>query len=177
MNRDGLLALCHYDAHANSLMFEVVAKLTEDEFTRDSSPSHGSVRNLMLHTLRTERGFLSLCQEREGKKPDLRDAAEIQHYWEDLDREMRDWIASQSEDDLRTEIALPFQLKGGYYRLPKWQLLLQALVHCIQHRGELSIVLTELGHPLPNLDIILHFIERNPKPHRDDAQSAVDENR
>lgn len=164
MNRDGLLTLCRYDAYANNLMFEAVAKLTEDEFTRDSSPSHNSVRKLMLHTLKTEQAFLSLCQEREKKVPDLIYSAEIQQYWENLERQMRDWIALQSEDDLRREITLPFQLKGQYYRLPKWQLLLQALVHCIQHRGELSIVLTELGHPLPNLDIIIHLIERNGKP-------------
>ncbi len=161
MNRDGLLELCDYDAYANNLVFQVVAKLTEDEFTRDSSPSYGSVRKLLLHTLRTERVFFSLCQERPVQElPNLPLASDIQQYWMKLEREMQDWLGSQSDDSLKREIALPFQLKGQFYRLSKWELLLQALVHGIQHRGELSIVLTELGHPLPNLDIIIHFVEQ-----------------
>ncbi len=162
MNRDGLIALCDYDAYANNLMFQVVAKLTEDEFTRDSSPSHGSVRELILHTLRTEAAFFAICQESPLEElPDLPRAADIQKYWANLNRDLRDWIASESDVDLSREIALPFQIKRQFSRLPKWQLLMQAFIHGIQHRGELSIVLSELGYPLPNMDIIVHFIEQN----------------
>jgi uncharacterized damage-inducible protein DinB len=34
-------------------------------------------------------------------------------------------------------------------------------MHSTHHRGELSIVLTELGYPLPTLDIIVHFAEQS----------------
>jgi uncharacterized damage-inducible protein DinB len=37
-------------------------------------------------------------------------------------------------------------------------LLAQAFVHSTHHRGELSIVLSHLGHPLPTLDIIIPFV-------------------
>jgi uncharacterized damage-inducible protein DinB len=45
--------------------------------------------------------------------------------------------------------------------LPLWLLLMQAFVHSTLHRGELSIVLSNFGHPLPTLDIIIPFIEWN----------------
>ncbi len=52
-------------------------------------------------------------------------------------------------------------LRGRPFQFPMWQLLSQAFVHSTHHRGELSIVLTELGHPLPTLDIIVHFAKES----------------
>jgi uncharacterized damage-inducible protein DinB len=43
-------------------------------------------------------------------------------------------------------------------------LMLQSLIHSVHHRGELSIVMTGLGHPLPTLDIILHFARESGQP-------------
>jgi uncharacterized damage-inducible protein DinB len=50
---------------------------------------------------------------------------------------------------------------GQTLRLPVWQLLIQGFLSSTHHRGELSIVLTQLGHPLPTLDIIIHFVEQS----------------
>nr|MBP9041735.1 hypothetical protein [Anaerolineaceae bacterium] len=50
------------------------------------------------------------------------------------------------------------QIGAGRFTLPRWQLLAQSLIHSIHHRGELSIVMTELGYPLPTLDPILKYV-------------------
>ena len=160
MNREGLMILCDYDTYANHLVLETIAKLNEDEFTGESSPSHHSVRKLILHALEAEKYFLSLCQERLFQElPDLHSVTDIRSHWAQVEHDIQGWIAAANEDDLKREV--PFRLKGQSLQFPKWQLLMQAFFHCAQHRSELSVVLTQLGHPLPNLDIILHFIEQN----------------
>jgi uncharacterized damage-inducible protein DinB len=53
-----------------------------------------------------------------------------------------------------TEI-IPIQIRQRSFRLPRWQFPALALVHSIHHRGERSIVHTELGYPLPTINPIL----------------------
>ena len=66
------------------------------------------------------------------------------------------WV---SEDLLAQEIIIP--IGGQDIKLARWQFLTQSLMHSTHHRGELSIVLTGLGHPLPTLDIIIEFVQES----------------
>jgi uncharacterized damage-inducible protein DinB len=158
MNRDGLLALCGYNVYANRLIFDVVRRLSEDELARPASPSHESVRKMLEHMLTVEAVFLARCQHTAPNWPDVSTLAELIHYWAEVEQTTQDFIAAQAEDDLKREV-VPFNTQSLHY--PIWQLLLQAFMHSAHHRGELSIVLTELGYPLPTLDIILHFTEQS----------------
>jgi uncharacterized damage-inducible protein DinB len=161
MDQDGLLALCAYSAYANKLVLDTVAQLTEEEFTCESSPSHGSVRSLLHHMLRVEAGYLATCQESllPSKPPDLSTVAHIRRYWSKLEQERQDFVASLNEGEMVREISV--QMGDQWLRFPIWQMLVQAFIHSIHHRGELSIVLTGLGYPLPTLDIIIHFTEQS----------------
>jgi uncharacterized damage-inducible protein DinB len=159
MNRDGLLALYAYNAYANHLVLDGLAQLSEDEFTRESSPSHSSIHKLLCHILGVEAFFLGNCQERQIERPDLPTLADIRLYWGNLMREQQDFIASLDESDLARD--LPVQLGQHSFHFPVWQLLVQAFVHSTHHRGELAILLGQMGHPLPTLDIIIHFAKES----------------
>ena len=161
INRDGLLALYTYNAYANRLVLDTVEKLTEEEFARECSPSHGSVHGLLAHMLAGEAFFLAHCQGQpfEIEPARLSSPADVRRYWSELEQEQHDTLTSLTEADLIREIQV--ELRDQPLVFAVWQLLLQALVHSIHHRGELSIVLTGLGHPLPTLDVILHFIKQS----------------
>ena len=159
MNRGGLLALYTYNAYANQLVLDGMAQLSEDEFTRESSPSHDSIHGLLLHMLRCEAGFLALCQEREAQVPDLRTLTDIRLYWNNLMHEQQGFIASLTEGDLTRDFSV--ELRDCPFHFPAWQLLVQAFIHSTHHRGELAILLGQMGHPLPTLDIIIHFAKES----------------
>jgi len=161
MNRDGLLALYAYNAYANSLVLDTAEKLTADEFTRKSSPSHDSVRGILAHMLECEAYFLSLCQGQPimVEEADLPDLRSIHETWSRLEQVQTDFIRTLPEVDLNCPAEM--QIRGRQLVFPIWQMLTQAMIHSTHHRGELSIVLTELGYPLPTLDIIGHFIQQS----------------
>ena len=159
MNRDGLLALYAYNAYANHLALDGLAQLSEDEFARESSPSHSSIRGLLLHLLECEAWFLANCRERTLEEPDLPTLADIRRYWSDLEREQQNFIASLTESDLARDLAV--RLGQHSFHFPVWQLLVQAFVHSTHHRAELAILLGQMGHPLPTLDIIIHFAKES----------------
>ena len=159
MNRDGLLALYAYDAYANHLVLDGLAQLSEDEFTREFGPSHGSIRGLLVHVLECEAWFLAICQGRTLEELDLPTLADIRRYWGDLEREQQTFIAPLTESDLARDFSI--QLRDRPFHFPMWQLLVQAFVHSTHHRGELAILLGQMGHPLPTLDIIIHFMKES----------------
>lgn len=159
MHTNVLLDLSDASDHANGLLLSAVDDMTQGERNQHSSPSHGTVTNLLRHMFTVEAAFLhaagGLAEPHEI--PKLDSASGLREAWEDLSRTRRAFLSALSADDLAKVISL--RLGGSILRLPRYQLLLQAITHSMHHRGELSIVCTQLGHPLPTLDCILHFVE------------------
>ncbi len=160
MNQEGLLALYKYNAYANCILFETAAQLSEAQFTQASSPSHHSVRGLLLHMLEAEAFFLSVCSgQPKDELPGEMTLADIRRHGDQIAKRTHDHLVKMTDRDLMREIEVPICRQP--LQLPAWQALVQGFVHSTHHRGELSIVLTELGFPLPTLDIILQFVEQS----------------
>jgi uncharacterized damage-inducible protein DinB len=161
INQGGLLALYTYNVYANKLVLDKIETLTEKEFTQKCSPSHDSVYGLLIHILECDAFFWAQCQGQsfEFGSADLPTLPSIRRYWSKLEQEQLDVIGTLNEADLVHNVQV--QIGKQPLVFPVWELLVQSLVHSIHHRGELSIVLTELGYPLPTLDIILHFIKQS----------------
>ena len=83
----------------------------------------------------------------------------IRQQWSELEGRQQEFIAGRNETELAREIRI--QMGDHWLTLRMWQMLVQAFVHSTHHRGELSIVLTELGYPLPTLDIIIHHVRQS----------------
>ncbi len=161
MNQGGLLALYEYNQRAVTLVLDVADQMTEEEFERKIGPSPGSVRGLLVHSMATEANFLAACQghQLEFDAANFQKREEIRAYWDGLEHRMRSYIRDLSDEELQHELNVV--IRSEPMRLAVWQLLLQAFIHAVHHRGELSILMAQLGRPLPTLDIILHFIEQS----------------
>ncbi len=85
--------------------------------------------------------------------------ADIHRHWDFLADEINKFLSTLYKND--SDRIVPVTIKGKRYDFPIWQLLMQALLHSNHHRGELSIVLIALGHPLPTLDSIIYFANQS----------------
>ncbi len=165
MNRDDLLTIVKFNSQSNQLMLEAAAALNPEDLTRPCSPSHGTVFELLKHMYGGERIYLDFCQ---GKafNPAPVDAitefADLREQWLALGREMTGCIAQLDDQAVDESIAVAFP--EIIWHFPRWQVLMWAIVHNIHHRGELSIVMTQLGHPLPILDMMLFLIQETGQP-------------
>lgn len=162
MDCQGLMTLHDYNAYANNLVLDVVARVPEDDLTRETSPSHGSVRKLLCHMLTSEAFFLRSVQERVLELPDLFQMSDLRPYWQNLAMEIHTTLSTMQERDLHHKV--PVRIRDRVFRLPVWQLFTQSALHSTHHRGELSILLTQLGFPLPTLDPIIQFAETSGQP-------------
>ncbi len=160
MNRSSLYLLHEYNVYANNLVLEIAAKMTGEELTRSSSPSHGSVMNLLQHMFGCEYFFAMECMNCAAEPSEERlcskSIIELKECFSVLNATRGQYLEVVNQYEL--EEAISVNLGRNVVALPRWQFMAQSLIHSMHHRGELSIVMTGLGYPLPTLDPILKYI-------------------
>jgi uncharacterized damage-inducible protein DinB len=161
MRAADLERLFDYSYWANDKLFGVISRLTADEFTREVCGSYGSVRNTLVHMLSAEWGWLDRCGgEPRGPKLDPDDYPTIQSVietWERVEGYMRPFLARLEDEDLARDVE--FSLGGPPHIVPLGDLMHHAAVHGAHHRGQLSLILRELGHTPGNYDMLIYCIE------------------
>jgi uncharacterized damage-inducible protein DinB len=160
LDSTALYALHTYNVFANDLVLETAAKISAEELTREVSPSHGSVLKLLAHIFECEYYFTLECMNTTPDQAQAdRCAASLESLRECfalLNATRENYLEQVNEFELGEEITV--DLGRGEVTLPRWQFMAQSLLHSAHHRGELSIVMTELGYPLPTLAPILMYI-------------------
>jgi uncharacterized damage-inducible protein DinB len=157
-----LLSLYEYNRYANRLVLGCAAHLPLADLTRQASPSHDSVFGILEHMRATETGFLANARGEPFTFQRAASLEEVVQRWEEMAAQQLAYLTAIGETELLEDI--PSRIGRYDFHFPRWQLLTQGFVHSTHHRGELSIVMTALGQPLPTLDIIIPFAENSGQP-------------
>jgi uncharacterized damage-inducible protein DinB len=157
--------LYDYSYWANAKLFERVAELTAEDFERPVAGSYGSIRNTLVHTMSAEGGWLERCGGPKRGAPlkpeDFPTFESITSYWSKQERKMRAFLASLTDADLsrRLEFTVP-QISLSRV-MPIGEMLHQAAIHNVHHRGQVTLLLRELGRVPGNVDIVLYYAEKS----------------
>lgn len=133
-----------------------VMPLAQEQFTRHSDYSAGSVRNQILHIMNADDAWFSGLRGVEIPK-DLDPAAfddrqRIRAHWDTIEQNMRGYLAKLQDDMLFEK---PFQ-EGEDKDLILWQVLLHVANHGTDHRAQLLRLLTDLGVITASQDYIFY---------------------
>jgi uncharacterized damage-inducible protein DinB len=155
-------SLYAYNRWATAKVLDEAAKLTAEQLHRPGQAGHGSIRDTLLHLLRTQLSWLSwwdgslppleayLLQLEPADHPGI---PELRARWEQIEAQTARFVNTLTEGDLAR--IYTFQIPNGpEQRLPLWQMMLQVANHATQHRSEVAAMLTELGHSPGNLDFL-----------------------
>lgn len=165
---DDLRALFDYGTWADERLLPVVYGLTRDEFTRTlGGVQYASVRDVLAHTVIVQWVWLFRCGGIDcgptltpadiARPDDLREPQAA------LAEATRAFLAALTDADLARIIETK-NLKGEPRALPLGELLTQAALHGVHHRGQVSLMLQTLGHDPGNFDILLFFAGRRGIP-------------
>ncbi|MCO6450071.1 MAG: DinB family protein [Caldilineales bacterium] len=153
--------LYEYNAWATDRILQAAAGLSQEQYVASSSSSWGSIAETLTHAFEAEHIWRVRCQE--GRSPtsmgtaaDYPDVASLRVAWQAEREIMNAYLAGLSDADLDSVIDFK-TTKGVSHRIPLWQILLHVLNHDTQHRSEVAMALTALGHSPGDLDQILFF--------------------
>lgn len=154
--------LYDYNYWANKKLFSVITRLTPEEFTRTVAGGYGSIRNTMVHLLSTEWGWLSRCggHERGARlKADKYPTAEsLIKDWENIEHYMRNFLSKLDDDDLNQYVGYTGN-EDKRRSMPLGELLHHSIIHGAHHRGQVAVLLRELGYDPGSFDILFYYGE------------------
>jgi uncharacterized damage-inducible protein DinB len=166
MNVKDLETLFDYTWWANRRLFDVLSQLSDEQFVQPVAGSYGSVRNTLVHIVSAEWGWLDRCGGTPRgpalKATDYPTLASVRDRWEQVERHVRDFLSALRDDDLSRTIE--WALGGG----PKHtshlgELMQHAVIHGVHHRGQVALLLRQLGYTPGNFDVLFYYERAQPE--------------
>lgn len=162
MNADAFRHFYDYHFAENRKIWDAITtSLSEEQFTRNVGYSHGSVRNQIVHLISCDETWFSALRGVEVPEPlnpaDFDDRETVRAYWDDVERNMRDYLAKLQDDML---FGKPFA-EGEDKDLILWQVLLHVANHGTDHRAQILRLLNDLGVKTTSQDYIF-FVYDHP---------------
>jgi uncharacterized damage-inducible protein DinB len=169
--------LYDYCYWTNGRFFEVVGRLTPEEFAQPVAGSYGSVRDTLVHMLSAEWGWLERCG---GPKrgpalfaADYQSFSAVEDRWRDVEAWVRAFLANLSKEDLGRRIT--FAIANVPQRtMPLADLMRHGALYGIHHRGQVAFLLRALGRIPGNFDFVLYCDNGGPRPRTDYPGIAVE---
>jgi uncharacterized damage-inducible protein DinB len=160
-----LQTLYDYSYWANAKLVERLSALTPEEFVRPVAGSYGSIRSTLAHMMSAEGGWLERCGGPKRGAPlkpdDFPTLESITGYWSEQESKMRAFLASLTDADLSRRIEFTVPQISFSRVMALGEMLHHAAVHSIHHRGQVTLLLRELGHVPGNVDILFYYADKS----------------
>jgi uncharacterized damage-inducible protein DinB len=155
--------LYDYNYWANKRYLAVAETLSEEQLFRKQGHSWDSVHAVLFHMMNSERMWPQRWRGEQGSFLDRKDfptMASVREYWVDVERNLRAFIAEQTEETLLRNVTYT-NPKGETYTLPLWQMVVQPPNHNTHHRGELAAMFALMNVPHPEEEIVQYFLVKS----------------
>ncbi len=165
ISADILLTHFDYTLYASSLLLEAAGKLTSEERDRDLKASYVSLLGTLRHIYFADRIWLSRFEGFDtGSMPrlTLSDPAETPSLedmvasWPDLIHRFKACIERYGDAGVMQEFTFT-NLAGKQFTMPRYQALLHVVNHCTLHRGQVMMMLRQMGHVPPSTDLLYYY--------------------
>ena len=154
-----LQRLYDFSYWANRKLFDVIVQLPPEQFTQTVTGSYGSIRNALVHVMSAEWGWLDRCGgEERGPRLDPNDyptKESVIETWRRVEGYMRAFLPTLRDEDLARKIE--FSLGGGpTHVIALGDLMQHSIIHAAHHRGQVALMLRELGYTPGNFDYVIY---------------------
>ncbi|MBX9943503.1 MAG: DinB family protein [Reyranella sp.] len=159
--KDRYSTFAGYNAWANRRLYDAAARLSDAEYRADRGAFFKSMHGTLNHLLATDRIWMTRFTG-QGHAPDRLDAIVHEHFadlWADrtaFDRRIVDWIDGLDEAHLGGAIRYRRVSTPDEFVQPLMPALDHWFNHQTHHRGQAHMILTTLGKPAPELDLLYY---------------------
>ncbi|NJO04364.1 MAG: hypothetical protein HC876_01835 [Chloroflexaceae bacterium] len=156
--------LYDYNYWANALLLEKAAEVDPAQLKATTAYSFGSLFGTLVHTMSAE--WMWRLRMQEGRSPerlhtgdDFAGLQGIRDFWGVEEGQMRAFLSGLSDDALMQPIFYT-NTNGQMQRNLLWESLQHLVLHGMQHRSEIAIMLTDYGHSPGWIDFIRYVREQ-----------------
>jgi uncharacterized damage-inducible protein DinB len=161
--KDYLIELYDYNYWANKRYLAVAETLTHEQLFRKQGHSWDNVHAIFVHMMSSERMWRMRWLGEKGEFLDPKDfptIVSINEYWIDVEKNMRTFVAGQTEHGLWRDVTY-VNPKGEAFTLPLWQMMVQPPNHNTHHRGELAAMFALMNVNHPEEEVIQYFLNKS----------------
>jgi uncharacterized damage-inducible protein DinB len=159
--------LYDYGYWANAELLRVLSQLTPAQFTQPVAGSYGSIRNTMVHTLSAEWGWLGRCggpprgpRLNPDNYPTLQSVVDE---WARIEAHVRTFLSTLTDTDLLRPVEFTND-RSEKRSMPLGELMHHAAAHGMHHRGQIALMLRELGHAPGDFDLLFYYASKRGVP-------------
>jgi uncharacterized damage-inducible protein DinB len=160
---EGRLLLA-YNAWANRRLLGAAGALPGSLSERDLGTSHGSVSGTLRHIAWGEWLWLGRWQGAVPGGSDPRDAGSLTalgRRWAEIEREQIGYVSGARTEDLERSITYE-NPPGTPWTYPLKEMVRHVVNHSTYHRGQVTALLRQLGHPPDPTDYLVYFDQGTP---------------
>jgi uncharacterized damage-inducible protein DinB len=155
--------LYDYNCWANERILSAAARVS-DELFASARLGYCGLRDTLVHIFSAEQrwqmrwqGGPSIPMLTSEEVPTLR---ALRERWEEEQRQMRAYLSTLRDAELSDTFSY-HTAKRGMITSRRWHTMAHMINHGTQHRGELALLLTELGCSPGNLDLNVFLSEQS----------------
>lgn len=156
-----LKTLHAYNSWATNRIFNMVEKLSAEQYNQDLKSSHGGIHGTLVHMVGAEKVWV----ERFNANPlaflkaeEIPDAAALYKIWEAAGYETAKWLGGMTDKKLNESFEMK-TLKGETFRHVYWQAFQHVVNHSSYHRGQIITMVRQVGAEPVSTDLILFYRE------------------
>lgn len=159
---DEIRELYEYHRWANGRMLDAVANVGREEFVQPAGGSFGSLQATLTHMLAADWVWLERWN---GRSPtgfpdwNVPTFEALRDKWTEVERDQTAFVERLESDDLYRMVAYR-NLAGTAADNELWQLLRHVVNHGTYHRGQITVLLRDLGHGAAATDLVLWYRTR-----------------
>lgn len=164
MNSHRYRRLFTYNDWANHRLWDLILKMTDEQYFQASDYSIGSVHNQIVHTMEVEALYLRRIKQEPHQPlalphvfPD-RDA--VRARWDEVAALWQPYVDALTDDSLDTVVEYTSITTGKTYRNRVWELLSQVLQHSLDHRSQTLAQMHNVGAETSALDFVFFTWEQ-----------------
>jgi uncharacterized damage-inducible protein DinB len=158
LDKDGATRLLDYTVWANHRVMRAAATLGVDDFKRDLRSSFGGVRGTLCHMMGTEWIWLErwkgVSPDRAIDEGEFADVIALRDRWTVIEQHREAWLRTLRPEALAEKVHYR-SLAGGEYDEPMWQLVQHMANHSTYHRGQVVLMLRQVGAKTVSTDLVL----------------------
>ena len=168
MQLEDVRELLDYNAWAHRRIFDALAALSTEQYTRDLKSSFGSIHGTVCHIVWAEQLWLNRWVAKpapatpQGK--DLAGLPEARARWETVEAERARFLAGFTEARLKDGITIQPSGGGVAYTHTFRQMFLHTVDHSSYHRGQVIVMLRQIDVKPPSAGMMAFFRERAARP-------------